>query len=89
MYLTEKLLQIIYSKKQEISIHQTEEKMLSHEEHVNSENFLLTSVFLQKAFANLSKKKDTIKKENLLYETKRLLQKHIIKQTKANQPEEA
>jgi len=54
-----------------------------------SENFLLTNDFSQKAFANLLKKKETIKKEELLDETKRLLQEHIIKQIKANQSEEA
>ena len=54
-----------------------------------SENFLLTNDFSQKAFANLLKKKNTIKKEELLDETKRLLQEHIIKQIKANQSEEA
>ena len=48
-----------------------------------SDNFLLTSDFLQKAFANLSKSKDTIKKDDLLDETKRLLQEHILKQIKA------
>lgn len=54
-----------------------------------SENFLLTNDFSQRAFANLSKSKDTIKKDDLLDETKRLLQEHIIKQIKANQSEEA
>lgn len=68
---------------------QTREKMLSDGDLSKSDNFLLTNDFSQKAFANLSKKKDTIKKEDLLDETKRLLQEHVIKQIKANQSKEA
>lgn len=70
-------------------MHQAREKKFPHEELSKSEDFLLTNDFSQKAFANLSKNTNTIKKEDLLDETKRLLQEHIIKQIKANQSEEA
>ena len=85
IYLTEKLIQIIYSKKQEIKMQQKTDRKFPNGELSMSDNFLLTSDFSQKAFANLSKSKDTIKKENLLHETKKLIQEHIMKQIKANQ----
>jgi hypothetical protein len=66
-------------------MHLTKEKMLSHEELFKSEHFLLTTDFLQKAFDNLSKRKKTIKKEELLEETKRLIIEHIMEQIRENQ----
>lgn len=60
-------------------------KKFSDREILTIEDFLLTNDFSQKAFASLSKKTNTITKEDLLDETKRLLQEHIIKQIKAQQ----
>jgi hypothetical protein len=61
------------------------EKKFSKEELSMSEIFLLTNDFSQKAFANLSKNENTIKKEELLDETKRLIIEHIMEQIRENQ----
>ena len=63
------------------------EKKSSNGDLSTIENFLLTNDISQKAFANLSKNKNTIEKEELLDETKRLIKEQIMEQIRQNQIE--
>ena len=60
-------------------------KKLPHGKTALSEQFLLNNDFSQKAFANLSKNRNTVKKEDLLDETKRLMKEHLMEQIRENQ----
>lgn len=63
----------------------TEDNEIRNEKLFNFEEFLLVHESSQKAFINLSKTSSTVSKDELLDETKRLLQEHIMEQIKANQ----
>lgn len=65
-----------------ITIQKTKDNVIYSEELFNFENFLLLHESSQQAFMNLSKTKDAVNKDDLLDETKRLLQEHIMKQMK-------
>ncbi len=63
----------------------TKNNRINNEELFNFDDFLLVHEFSQQAFMNLSKTEDMVNKGELLDETKKLLQEHIIKQIKTNQ----
>jgi len=68
-----------------ITMQKTKDNVIYNENFFNFEEFLLVHESSQQAFMNLSKKTDVVSKEALLYEIKKLLQEHIMKQIKANQ----
>jgi hypothetical protein len=68
-----------------ITMQKTKEKKIDNEDLLTFDNFLLTQESSQQAFINLSKTRNEVSTEELLNETKRILQEHIIEQIKANQ----
>ena len=67
------------------TMQQLKEKKPNSEGLMAFDNFLLSHESSQQAFLKLSKNTDDVSKQALLYETKKLLQEHIMKQIKANQ----
>ena len=63
----------------------TKDDMICNEDFFNFEDFLLVHESSQQAFMNLSKIKTALSKDELLDETKRLLQEHIMKQITVDQ----
>jgi len=66
-----------------ITMQKAKENGIYNEELFTLENFLLAHESAQQAFMNLSKTKDVVSKDELLDETKRLLQELIMKQIKS------
>lgn len=65
-----------------ITMQKTKDNVIYNAEFFNFENFLLFHESSQQAFMNLSKTKTEVSKNELLDETKRLLQEQIMKQLK-------